>query len=94
MEEAKMSEKPIKASCHCGDIVLTAPHKPKELNECQCTICYRYGAVWAYYSTNGIKFDNRPDASTKKYIWGIYALFNIDRKNDIGVIFFTKFGVP
>ncbi|KAK3944408.1 hypothetical protein QBC46DRAFT_304968 [Diplogelasinospora grovesii] len=37
------------ATCHCGRVSLDLPSKPDELNECRCTICFQYGALWAYY---------------------------------------------
>lgn len=39
----------IKASCHCGRVTLELPSPPTRLNECRCSICYKYGALWAYY---------------------------------------------
>jgi len=40
---------PLTLSCHCGGITLTVPHAPSVLNECHCTICFAYGALWGYY---------------------------------------------
>lgn len=39
----------LTASCHCGRVAIELPAPPTKLNECHCSICYRYGAVWAYY---------------------------------------------
>ncbi|KAK0624954.1 hypothetical protein B0T17DRAFT_531531 [Bombardia bombarda] len=39
----------LTATCHCGSILITLPHKPERINECRCSLCYRYGALWGYY---------------------------------------------
>ncbi|KAI1822886.1 hypothetical protein F4861DRAFT_512656, partial [Xylaria intraflava] len=38
-----------KATCHCRRITITLPRPPKEINECRCSLCYKLGALWAYY---------------------------------------------
>jgi hypothetical protein len=53
-------------SCHCGAIQITVIHPPKEVTECHCSICFRYGALWAYYSLGGIEFLGK----TVIYSWG------------------------
>jgi hypothetical protein len=44
----------ITGTCHCGRVSLELPSKPTEINECRCSICYRYGALWAYYPRNEV----------------------------------------
>ncbi|KAG6361300.1 hypothetical protein INS49_009525 [Diaporthe citri] len=39
----------LTAKCHCGRINVEIPSLPTKINECRCSICYRYGAQWAYY---------------------------------------------
>lgn len=70
VEELSVSEIPIKATCHCGAISATVPGNPKYINECQCTICRRYGAAWAYYQTTEVVIRKEQDSTTSKYIWG------------------------
>jgi hypothetical protein len=49
------------ASCHCTSIALILPPPTPPLYACPCSVCARYGAVWAYYPladvelTNGIR---------------------------------------
>lgn len=38
------------ASCHCGAVRLEIDEKPASLTECNCSICHRSGAKWAYYT--------------------------------------------
>lgn len=39
----------IEASCHCGAVRISLARAPDELTECNCSICRRLGALWAYY---------------------------------------------
>ena len=39
-----------RATCHCGAVVLEVDSPPAEVNDCHCSICRRYGTLWAYYS--------------------------------------------
>ncbi|KAF7128790.1 hypothetical protein CNMCM5793_003699 [Aspergillus hiratsukae] len=65
-----MEDKSLKSTCHCGAITVIVPHQPEEINECQCTICRRYAAAWAYYKVNEIKFDLKEGAKLSQYVWG------------------------
>jgi hypothetical protein len=40
----------LAGSCHCGAVRLEAFRVPRQLTDCNCSICRRYGALWAYYS--------------------------------------------
>ena len=37
-----------------------------EVTECHCSICRRYGALWAYYRTQDVSFTG----PTVTYVWG------------------------
>jgi hypothetical protein len=39
----------VEASCHCGNVTMTISQEPSEITECNCSICRRYGVLWAYY---------------------------------------------
>ncbi len=39
----------IVASCHCGAVSLEVAAAPVEVTDCNCSICRRYGVLWAYY---------------------------------------------
>jgi hypothetical protein len=60
----------LKASCHCGAVTIQTPGTPPEINECQCTLCRRYGAAWGYYNPKDIRVSLKDDLPTRKYIWG------------------------
>ncbi|CAK7245004.1 MAG: hypothetical protein STHCBS139747_006570 [Sporothrix thermara] len=44
----------ISSSCHCGRVRLTVLEPPPLLNECHCSVCYKYGAIWGYYSLDDV----------------------------------------
>ena len=46
----------IEGSCHCGAVHWTFEGQPDGATACNCTVCRRYGALWAYdYDGEGIK---------------------------------------
>jgi hypothetical protein len=61
------------ASCHCGAVNITIPELPKNLNECRCSLCFKYGVLWAYPPRNKVTITN-DSASSKQdvnyYCWG------------------------
>lgn len=38
----------LKGICHCGECGWTLDAVPKSVTACSCTICRRFGALWAY----------------------------------------------
>lgn len=59
----------IHANCHCGAIKIEMSQQPEALLECNCSICGRYGAKWAYYTADEVNVIAEPNA-TDFYIWG------------------------
>jgi hypothetical protein len=39
----------LKTSCHCGNTEMEAKKFPDFVTSCNCSICRRFGALWAYY---------------------------------------------
>jgi hypothetical protein len=58
----------IEASCHCGAVRLTIDNAPTEVTDCNCSICRRYGVLWAYYPTTDVQVS--PAGGTDVYAWG------------------------
>ena len=59
----------IEASCHCGAVVLEVDSPPAEVNDCHCSICRRYGTLWAYYAPESVRMlPSKP--LTDAYLWG------------------------
>jgi hypothetical protein len=57
------------AECHCGNIKLVASEPPSEITSCNCSICNRLGALWAYYDEETVRV-TIGDASISTYSWG------------------------
>ena len=58
----------IEASCHCGTVHLEIEVPPSEVTECNCSICRRYGVLWAYYTPEQVNVSS-PDPPTDVYVW-------------------------
>jgi hypothetical protein len=56
------------ASCHCGAVKLEIPRRPRKLTQCNCSICRRYGAIWAYYRRKSVRVTCGADALSV-YAW-------------------------
>jgi len=56
----------IEASCHCGAVNLKIGRAPQDLTDCNCSLCRRYGALWAYYSPKEVEVSGQTDI----YMWG------------------------
>ena len=65
-------------TCHCKAIRITFPPLREPALECLCSICRRYGALWAYYKPDEVHVEG--DA-IETYIWGKKTLgFNRCKK--------------
>ena len=38
----------IEGSCHCGGVQWRFEGMPESVTACNCTVCRRYGTLWAY----------------------------------------------
>jgi hypothetical protein len=59
----------LSASCHCGAIRIEIPRRPRTVTSCNCSICRRIGALWAYYKVGTVRVIGHP-ARTAAYAWG------------------------
>lgn len=56
----------LTATCHCGAVRIEVPRRPRSLTNCNCSICRRYGTLWAYYPATQV----RVSGATSHYAWG------------------------
>ena len=56
-------------TCHCGAVRIEVPEAPQELTDCNCSICHRYGALWAFYEAGTVHVIGHPE-NTAEYVWG------------------------
>lgn len=59
----------FKIQCHCGNVEILATKRPESLASCNCSICRRYAALWAYYEPEMIAVDCKYE-NTQFYLWG------------------------
>lgn len=59
----------LRGSCHCGAVRLTLPSVPEKATRCNCSICRRLGALWAYYEFGTVQIEGHPE-NTAEYVWG------------------------
>lgn len=56
----------LKGSCHCGETGWTLSGDPGSITACNCTLCRRYGALWAYdYENERIKLEGGTSTYTR-----------------------------
>jgi hypothetical protein len=59
----------LTATCHCGAVRVTVPRTPRTVTDCNCSICRRYGVLWAYYKASTVRVEAEPRA-IDAYAWG------------------------
>src|ERR1700754_2725887 len=74
----------LAGTCHCGAVRVEIPRRPRTLTSCNCSICHRYGTLWAYYKAKDVRVVAKRGA-TEKYSWGRKAL-NFVRCANCGTI--------
>ena len=63
----------IHGSCHCGAVTWRLDHLPESATACNCTVCRRYGVLWAYdWENEGIHVSG----PTRAYVRGHYIEFH------------------
>lgn len=59
----------LSGQCHCGAQRFTVATPPETVTACNCSICSRRGALWAYYPSEAVTLET--DAGTlDAYQWG------------------------
>jgi len=65
--------KTIEGSCHCGNVRWRFAGEPEGATACNCTVCRRYGVLWAYgHEGEGITVTG----PTQKYVRGKWVEFH------------------
>jgi hypothetical protein len=55
-------------TCHCRAISITLAKRPAEVTDCNCSLCQKYGVLWAYYAADDRVISPNPPA-TDIYAW-------------------------
>jgi catechol 2,3-dioxygenase-like lactoylglutathione lyase family enzyme len=66
----------LAGTCHCGAVEIEVPRAPEAVTLCNCSICRRYGALWAYFPPDAVRIGGHPQHTTG-YVWGDRTLRTI-----------------
>jgi hypothetical protein len=70
----------LSATCHCGEVTIKIRYSPEKLTNCNCPICRRHGALWAYSQVGEVDVIGHPE-KTQQYIWGDKTLRIVRSRN-------------
>jgi hypothetical protein len=62
----------VEATCHCGAVRIEINVAPQTVTDCNCSLCRRYGVLWAYYPLDQVRFSAR--GPTDIYMWDDQSL--------------------
>lgn len=51
---APVSKLAIEGTCLCAAVRLGATRTPRQVTQCNCSVCRRYGTLWAYYRRSAV----------------------------------------
>ena len=60
---------PYETTCHCGAVTIRMQRRIRKLTRCNCSICRRYGALWAYQQRKAVTVSDK-DGLLRSYRWG------------------------
>lgn len=55
--------------CHCNNVTISYNKAPEHLTCCNCSLCRRYAALWAYYRFDEVNVTVLND-KLNRYCWG------------------------
>ena len=53
----------LEGCCECGAVRIELDEAPSDVTDCNCSICRRYAALWAYFDPKSVRI-TPPDATT------------------------------
>ena len=59
----------LTGTCHCGAVRIEISRPPQEVTNCNCSLCRRVGALWAYYGHGEVRVQGHP-GHTDEYVQG------------------------
>jgi hypothetical protein len=57
----------IQGTCLCKAVQLGATRLPRQVTQCSCSVCRRYGTLWAYYRRSAVSI-TAPRGALEKYM--------------------------
>ncbi len=67
MTFSKKATDPV-ATCHCRAVRIALKTAPSEVTDCNCSLCRRYGVLWAYVDSADADLGGL-DGKTDTYVW-------------------------
>jgi len=52
-----------KGQCHCGKIKFSVSTAPKQLVDCNCSLCHRIGALWGHVPISSVNIEAPPESA-------------------------------
>ena len=59
----------LTTTCHCGAVRIEVSKAPSKLTACNCSVCRRYGSIWAYFQSSDVRYP-RQRRALEFYDWG------------------------
>lgn len=56
----------LKLSCLCGQVRIETERLPDHINECNCALCSKTGARWAYFHPDEVKVEGATGGYCRK----------------------------
>jgi hypothetical protein len=53
-DTARVTKLAIQGTCLCKAVQLGAARLPRQVTQCNCSVCRRYGTLWAYYRRSAV----------------------------------------
>jgi len=53
-DTARVAKLAIQGTCLCEAVQLGAARLPRQVTQCNCSVCRRYGTLWAYYRRSAV----------------------------------------
>src|SRR5262249_13175610 len=50
----RMMKLAIQGTCLCSAVQIGATRRPRQVTQCNCSVCRRYGTLWAYYRRTAV----------------------------------------
>ena len=60
----------VTGGCHCSNVQLKILKPVDRLTCCNCSVCRRIGALWAYYPSAAVQISVTKPDSLGSYSWG------------------------
>jgi hypothetical protein len=54
-DTVRVTKLAIQGTCLCNAVQLGAARRPRQVTQCNCSVCRRYGTLWAYYRRSAVE---------------------------------------